>query len=127
LTWLVLAKIDGHDAELAVTGVTNDTLDLPDVQSAEMEVGPQVSEEAGPLGAVVPDYILKRPARLSIDGQEMALMQPRFHDIGTYLGVGGPRAHGPIHGWLGSAFLLANDVVVDYGTSTLFVRTHRRS
>lgn len=121
--YAIQAVVDGHQALLAVSTVTSNTLDAGFAKRAGFALGPQVYLDAGPTGALVPNHLSKRAVMISIDGQRTAWTQPIVQDTYAYSNrVRSADDATEIDGSLGCEFMLANEAVIDFRSGTLFLR-----
>ena len=120
----VHCRVDGKPARMGISTVAETVIDSVFARQAGLELGALIDQNGGPKGALVNSYLFKRQVPILVDGQTTARSQPRSWDLSAYSSE--PRPIGPHDdGYLGAEFMLANQAVIDFGTSTLFLAPQR--
>jgi hypothetical protein len=117
----VLVRIDGHEARMIPSTVSNVVVDSVWAKENGERLGPVIDHEGGPTGAVVDAYIFKNYAQLSIDGQAVKPIWPESWDLFGYSAEA--RKKGAPAGFLGAEFMLLNSGIIDFGNGILFVKS----
>ena len=121
--YFVRAEIGGRIARLVVSTVSNNMLDAAFAEKAGLALGPVVYLDAGPRGALVPNYLSKQPVMITIDGQRTVWAQPIVRDTYAYSSEARPADNtSDMNGDLGCDFMLANEAVIDFRSGILFLR-----
>lgn len=118
--WFVMGKVDGHAIRWCVSTVAEVVIDSAWARANGVELGPVIDQQGGPAGALVDESIVKRMARITVDGQECPPMQAVSWDLFEYSSA--KRESGSYNeGFLGAEFMLANQAVIDFGTEMVFL------
>lgn len=97
-----------------VSTVADTTLDIEFARQLGLELGPQVDEEHGPTGAVVPVHRPEQPLAFSFRGLAIASVRPSIYDIYAYGGNHRPADDSRIAGYVGADILLDAGAVVSF-------------
>ena len=121
--YTIRGTVNGVDAEMNVSTVAQNVLDIEFAKKADVPIGPAVDEYGGPKGSLGQSFIARKPVAITIDGQKAAAIQPLIWDTYDYdTQERSPTPDASHIMMIGADFMLANQVVLDFGTGTLLIR-----
>lgn len=121
--YLIVARIDGQSMPLVVSTVAGNDLDIAAAELAGIELGFVSGRWGGPGGAVGQTRQTARPVTLEIGAWRSLPTMFSVYDIYAYAAKPRPylTADGRA-GALGADFLIANQAVIDFGLSRLYLK-----
>ncbi|BBD97024.1 hypothetical protein SAMIE_1005250 [Sphingobium amiense] len=125
-SYFVEGTINGVAVRIGVNTVAENVLDVTLARTAGVELGPVADHYGGPDGAQGDVYFPKRDVEIAIDGQEAAPIRPQIFDTYAYDSAPRPATSDAAHtARLGADFMIANRVVIDFGSETIFIGPQR--
>lgn len=121
--YLIAALVEGQPMSLVVSTVAGNDLDVAAAERAHLALGPVSGRWGGPGGTVGETRQTVRPVMLAIGDWRSPPTAFSVYDIYAYAEKPRPyRAIDGRAGMLGADFLIANQAVIDFGRSRLYLK-----